>query len=64
MTKEEVQAIAKAISNVQATTKALEYDVPSAIALMTIGIGDAIAKHTEGFSYLSFLEDSEYEGGE
>ena len=63
MTKEEVKAIAKAIANVQATTKAIEYDVPSAIALMTIVIGDAIAKHATEFSYVSFLDDCEYEAG-
>jgi hypothetical protein len=62
MTKEEITAIAKAISNATATTKAIEYDVPSAIALMTIVIGDALAKNSTEFSYSQFLTDCEYTG--
>jgi len=63
MTKEEAQAIAQVISNVKRTTETVSvpYDVPSAIALMTLALADALEKVTTNFSYKAFIEEAEYE---
>jgi hypothetical protein len=61
MTKDEALLIAKAISNVKATTTVvtIPYDVPSVLALVTLAIADTLEKVTPEFNYSQFLTDSE-----
>jgi len=61
MTKDEAQMIAKAISNVKSTTKivSIPYDVPSALALLTLAIADTLEKITPDFNYSAFLDECE-----
>jgi hypothetical protein len=61
MTKDEAQMIANAISTVKRTTETITYDVPSALALVTLVIADVVEKVTPNFSYKGFIEGAEYE---
>jgi len=63
MTKDEALLIAKTIANVKGTTEtvAVPYDVPSALALLTLAIADTVEKMTPNFSYKGFIEEAEYE---
>lgn len=58
MTRAHFQIIAEAIRNtkkaVNATT--VPYDVDSALALLTLVMGDALAKTNPNFSYSKFID--------
>jgi len=61
MNEKEIELLANAISNVKGTTKvvSIPYDVPSALALLTLAIADVVSKTTPNFNYSQFLDDCE-----